>query len=461
MTGTISNKFALSASRLDHVFKAESLGEAQRMGLWDKFKDLLRGGIKKEAIRHAFTMLKSVKDAGERADHEGLLEHFNTLRLGLHPQHTRTLKLNVSVNESTKTWAYRISIFGQQRAHASGLKIGDGFTLQSFRDCKLLARAGSWLYERHGVDAGDKLTRLHDRFLILNMEGINGQKSAAQVRLAKACDMMRALDELGNVPKSVQVFADFEDVSRVNLSMGAGKGRQLIIDSPLELKTLEDFKSALVAKADLAAMRAVREVADIPKPMRIEGVLKDMVDGSEAKADLVAVHKDTFFSKKNFSRFEPHPNDSRNGPCFKAVYSDGECSRSLVFSDRASTTGELRADVLRELLSDAQYESIEDLVGGTLDTSKDNLLRYSLMPALNEIFDAEEKLLHSVTEGAFGLIDQTTAKKHVEEARNMISRSIYVGSVPLNDFPGWTRQVQVEEPLNRDNIRLLVDYDFA
>lgn len=45
------NNVALSQNRLARIESSQTLGEAQRMGLFDKLVDLFRGGVKIEAIK--------------------------------------------------------------------------------------------------------------------------------------------------------------------------------------------------------------------------------------------------------------------------------------------------------------------------------------------------------------------------------------------------------------------------
>ncbi|HGJ5855379.1 hypothetical protein [Arsenophonus nasoniae] len=72
-----NHNYNFNESRLNRVMNAETLAEAQYMGLWDRIKDFFQGGVKRQAIEALFDQIN--QPARHDASPNKQLEKFERL----------------------------------------------------------------------------------------------------------------------------------------------------------------------------------------------------------------------------------------------------------------------------------------------------------------------------------------------------------------------------------------------
>ncbi|WP_141218307.1 hypothetical protein [Bordetella genomosp. 5] len=435
MTTSVSyNGVNLSQSRMDHIAQAETLGEAQRMGVFDSIKDFFRGGAKKEAIKQAFDALHTPSQgaAGDLAAHENLLVHLSNLQQALEPAHTALARLDVAENPATRTWSYSISVNDKPLAAAQDLPIGTGYTLAVFKDFTMLSNLGHHLHERQGIDASATMRQLHEQFREMNAVHANGAGfDHPGVALEKFGVILHSLPGLGGADRNLFPQVSINDAfSAATLSV---EGLELGTVAIQDRATLTDVM-ATKAREGLSLANQLLASRDTAQATR-ESV-QDMADSATDRQAITDRLDDPFFSSANFKGVTRNPDQPA---VFQARFEAAGRTETLELSDRTASNMELRGARLENKLATQQYQNLSELIASDFGAAHDTMMVYSLNAVRNEI----DQLLGAI--GA-GIADHTHAQDlpkgddipaYISELKGSVIAPMDVGRTTLGEIWQW------------------------
>lgn len=409
--GVQLNNVMLTHDRMAQIRGAQTLGEAQRMGLVDRFVDWCRGGVKKAAIEKVFNTMSAPAGA-----HEERLRRFQELHSFLRPEHMDQCQLTLRKDEEGRTWSYRMVIGGETLAQATNLPLESGRTLADFEDHVLLAEFGSHLHASHGADPGRECTALCEKFREINeREAGSLDRHPSSVMLEKFRFISDSLEELG-VPADdgfpgVELSPDLESaelyVGRHTLARCPIPDRQVLTDAlTTQAHACTSAVDHLLRTRDSAA--AVIDTVD------------QMVDGDEAKEALKKNLHDRFFCSDNFVSTRELEGDASR---FEVTFRDeADVQRRLVFSNRISTHSELRGTLLQGQLASGSYATLAELIARGFGSPQDAPITYLSAPyragftrcmrTLEEMGGAAQRL---------GFASQAAVDAYIQEATNAIA----------------------------------------
>lgn len=374
------NNVALSQSRLERIEGAQTLSEAQRMGLFDRLSDWFRGGVKSEAIKQAFDLLRAPGGDGAAPppQHEGLLPHFNILQNALRAEHTDKCQLIVQRDDGAQTWSYRMELDGKTLVSATGLPMQSGHTLAAFEDQALLANLGNYLQKNFGADSVDQREVLQEKFAVINAGHVDLTGDAAtSATLEKFRVVCASLEQLGAPAMGCfPAVLPSTDLSSAELSVGSHVlGTYAISSQAVLTDTLSTLAQVAAGAVDymLQARHDEKSVLE---------TLQDMVDDEAERSVMAGRIHDPFFCRANF--VEAHVLEGDDSK-FVATFRDdsaGGREQTLVFSNRMTTHSELRGANLQAQLATGTYARLEDLISPGLGTANDAQITYLTTPAL-------------------------------------------------------------------------------
>lgn len=103
--------FAFNETRLEKIVNAKTQGEAERMGLFDKIRDLWRGSPKLTAIRELYN---SITDpAAHDSKPVDMLSRFHRLRDFAQPAERDQFKVELKAPNNQGEWGYALKVSGQ------------------------------------------------------------------------------------------------------------------------------------------------------------------------------------------------------------------------------------------------------------------------------------------------------------------------------------------------------------
>jgi hypothetical protein len=294
-----------SEARWDRLLRSTDKKDATYMGFFDRIKDFLRGGVKREALEKAYDALREYREEGEFAKQENLLDHFFTLRLAMRPEFAKGCSLKVVVDQDT--WSYEMHAAGVEEPIATGsnLPIGSGYTLASFQDCEMLTKVSDWLQARYETDAGEPIRQIHHCLRSLSVPAAATEDpNSAQAVLHKFGVIVRELSALGVPPDHVGHFSlDVSDKQGL-LKLGS------VVIAKIALKDLADLKDLMRTHATLAANAATQRA----EATRLEDVVKmmspdlrrSMYKNKQGEVRPDNKLDDSFFCRENFVGFGQH-----------------------------------------------------------------------------------------------------------------------------------------------------------
>lgn len=298
----LQTQFHFSQARWDKLQRSTNISDATYMGFFDRIKDYLRGGVKRQALEKAYETLRSSRSEGEFANGENLLEHFFRLRLAMRPEFAKECSLKVVVDQDT--WSYEMRTPGSEEPFATGtnLPIGSGYTLGSFQDFEMLTKVSDFLQGVYRIDAEEQIERLHSQFQSLSIPGAAaGAANPDKSVLHKFGLIVSHLSALGVPPQHLDRFS--LDVSDTHGLLKIGS----VQIAKIALKDLADLKDLLRTHATLAAALATKKAAvtqsqDVVKMMTpvFEGGLYEPARDKVRPDDKM---QDAFFCKENFIGF--------------------------------------------------------------------------------------------------------------------------------------------------------------
>ncbi|MCD2511934.1 hypothetical protein [Comamonas endophytica] len=409
--GVRLNNVMLTHDRMAQIRGAQTLGEAQRMGLVDRFVDWCRGGVKKAAIEKVFNTVNAPASAhGER------LRRFQELHSFLRPEHMDQCQLNLQKDEEGKTWSYRMVIGGETLAQAASLPVESGRTLADFEDHVVLAEFGSHLHASHGADPARECTALCEKFRTINERQAGSlDRHPSSVMLEKFRLISGSLQELG-VPAN-DVFPGVElspDLENVELFVG----RHTLARCPIpDRQVLTD---ALTTQAHACTTAVDHLLRTRDSDAAVIDTVDQMVDGDEAKEAMKKNLHDRFFCSDNFVGTRELEGDASR---FEVTFRDAaDVERSLVFSNRISTHSELRGPLLQGQLASGSYATLAELIARGFGSPQDAPITYlsgpyragftQCMRTLQELGGAGQRL---------GFASQAAVDEYIQAATNAIA----------------------------------------
>lgn len=380
----VYNGVSLSQSRVATIKNADTLDDAQRMGLFDRIVDYFRGGVKKEAIRQAFNDLRAPLDD----KHENVLLAFDTFRRALKADKSDLGKLFVEVNESNQTWSYAVTVEGKAMAMAEGLPVRNGQTLAAFQDYQMLSTVGDLLNAEYGADSADVVRELFDQFAEINGRFRHGDGPfGVPAQCEKLVLLAQHLERMGaSAPHRFIARLDIDaDLSSARFLVGKN-GRSEFPIARFPIRSWDDLALTLTAMAAAEAASVNRTVSAEDSA---QATIETMVDGKSEQQSLRGKLSDPLFSHDHFVSVEVLADDPSK---FAARFKDGQTGRekTLEFSNRPPTRGEFRGERLRDDLATRKYANLSELIEGNIGTPEDSMLLAALPPiraAINEILD--------------------------------------------------------------------------
>lgn len=367
------NNVALSQNRLEQIEGAQTLNEAQRMGLFDRVVDWFRGGVKSEAIRQAFDLLRAPGcGSAPASQHQGLLQHFNVLHNALRAEHADKCQLTVRRDEDTQTWSYRMELDGKSLVSATALPMQSGHTLAAFEDQAMLANLGNYLQDKFGADSPDQRQVLQEKFAAINAGHADlAGDCATHATLEKFRLVCANLQPLGAPAKGCFPAVQLShDLGTAELSIGNHVLGEYMISSQ---SVLTDTLTTM-AQVCAGAVDYMLQARDIDQA--VLATVQDMVDDRDERSVMEGRIHDPFFCRANFVGARVLEGDESK---FVATFRDasaGGQEQTLIFSNRLVTNAELRGANLQEKLATGAYATLAELISQRLGTAEDSELPY-------------------------------------------------------------------------------------
>jgi hypothetical protein len=125
---------SLNESRVDRILNAKTLGEAQRMGVFDRMSDWFRGGVKAEAIRQIYDQITS--PAAHEAQACAMLQRFEKLRALATDEHQTAFNVqhHEGLGPQSNQWAYSFELGGTEVFHSGPLDDASGHSSKDFKN---------------------------------------------------------------------------------------------------------------------------------------------------------------------------------------------------------------------------------------------------------------------------------------------------------------------------------------
>ena len=425
------NGQTLNQSRIDAIMQSNTAEEAQqRMGLFDKIKDWFRGGVEKAAIKEAFDLLKQpnidLGDSANLAKQESLLQHFTLLRGATQATFSDRYALQVDVDESAQTWSYSMRIDEKTIIQYQDLPVGNGYTLEAFRDAQMLMQLGAALHGQTQTDPQSLLDRLQEQLTEMNAmhggsQGAIGQNSARLEKLATIGNAI--LKEYGT---SVKCYLDVSH-AQAGLQASFGIGSQNI--STIPLTNREDLTDALILDQSMILRGANLKLSEKDPHQAIRDGVQDMVDGPELQEAMRNRLNDPAFSHANFIGITIPDPETTGKNIFHAAFRDpahpGQ-NRILEFSNRPGSNGELRGDRLQDMLSNGPYDNLAGLIGQVHGTAEDAQIIYAVNGARQMLSATAMKLKAEATGDEALFQDEAEVDDFI---RNLNTQ--HLGSLPI------------------------------
>lgn len=117
------NNYAFNESRIQTILNANSLVEAQRMGIIEYVMDFLRGGVQRAQIEALFKRIEDYSN-GSDSESERLLR-FDALRSLATREHADKFRVDVAIAADQSAWSYTLSVGDRQIFSKTDIVLGD------------------------------------------------------------------------------------------------------------------------------------------------------------------------------------------------------------------------------------------------------------------------------------------------------------------------------------------------
>lgn len=379
---TLIGNFAFNDSRIGTILKAETLDEAQRMGLIDQVIDFFRGGVKRTAIEALFNEITHADQGTATAPALKQLARFETLLNMVKPEYLDKFSLGAKADPQSGTWSYAFHANGMCIASATEIDLERGHDFAAFQDGAMLARAKCILGKQGKAfpPALEGPRSLQGQFNRMNETA--GEIGAFDADIAT---------------KFIMLAAALPDPEiRMDMRLSARRGYMLIMDQqiihagvvPNDLHAeRRQFADVAVAAVHVTLNQFLKDAggAICDPESFVQGNMQCMADGRDAQARLRDSLDDPAFSRSRFTGCR----DAADGHTFLAEFGE----QSLVFSNRPPTRNELRGECLKDLLRNSDYATLREITARGHLTEHDNLLVYALTPIKSDFMAANREYL--------------------------------------------------------------------
>lgn len=381
-----------NASRLDRVLHAQSLDEAQRMGLWDRIKDRFAGGVKAEAIRALYLSIADPRS--DQAQPTNLLHRFQRLKAALieDPAHPFRVEVQGGVPE-TGNWSFLIGIGNITLHQATNLSDGAPYSSIDFKRhlqaYELTYRFAAKAREAH-AEGGDE--PLATRLDAARREFLDGLSEACGVQgrddadpAAQDAAILLAVTQ-GLRAEGHPILNRLNEVKLgdTHLLALAWPGRSADVQQLLRFDKVKDLITENLRKQlDDSSMEAVQKMINGREASSyVDQTLACVSDVAETRDMLKTQLDDAFFSSANlvpgFRRLEAGQ-ESHEEALFVATFEHNGERRELTFSDRPPAGGELRGDKLRQMMAEKTFSSLRELLLIPFRTRDDDVVAAAAM----------------------------------------------------------------------------------
>lgn len=410
--------FPLTESRIATLVRAQSLAEAQHMGLIDSILDFFRGGIKRAAIEQIYMKIVQADQALDgKSPSMKQLGRFRALQAMIRPEHLDKLQIDTGCDLSTHTWHYQFRVADTCIASAQRIPYGTGHDFAAFQDAAVLGRVQCVVARKNRELAAffDAPGGVRELFCQDNDRAsrIPGPEADIAVKFGALAEGMLPIQALYAKDQGCHFDIDVND-RFYSLKVDGHVVHQAVLPCAND-DHQGQFVAITAAFVSLEAARLVQDpttgVAD-PDEFVARSVAC-MVDGAEAAAQLASRLDDPKFCSANYAGSSSSSSSSDSLDTFIADFGDTQ----QVFSDRSATTNELRAARLKHLFANTEYSTLRDLIVQRHLGPEDNVLRYAMRsvvglcegyfsPQEKRAFDAAARNIRigNTTLGELGLV---------------------------------------------------------
>lgn len=125
---------SFSDARVARILNASTLGEAQRMGLFDRLSDWWKGGVKADAIRQIYDQVSA--PPSDQTAPTPMLQRFQRLRSLASDAHQAAfvVEQHAGLGEQGNQWGFSLNLAGVQVYHSGPLNEASDQSSARFRD---------------------------------------------------------------------------------------------------------------------------------------------------------------------------------------------------------------------------------------------------------------------------------------------------------------------------------------
>lgn len=349
---------SLNTSRVETILKASSLDEAQRMGWFDKFKDIFRGGSKAEAIRQLYNQVTAPQL--HESQPTDTLHRFDRLRSLASDefQNQFSSAMHRGTGDKLSQWTFSLSVGDTAIYESEILEDGPDNPAEDFHRAQQIYQ---------GINASIQLFRTADGSREVDTSAISEPTIHA---------IRSLMGDKGEAATPAEMFGFCRNLQLVNnpylqklVEEKKGAVSLLSLCFPDQVGVAENLaqfdkaRSLLTTELlDKVAVEAADKEGQIPPHTELSmaiGNTQDMIDDPIQREFIVQNIYNPLFSSKNFRGFE----FVENSDIFKAVFQkDGENPHVLELSNRKTGNAEFCALVLQNALSTRSYDNLFDML---------------------------------------------------------------------------------------------------
>ncbi|MEN9762186.1 MAG: hypothetical protein RI906_2012 [Pseudomonadota bacterium] len=383
---TGAQTYTFNESRLQKVLTAQTLNEAQRMGLWDRIKDWRADGVKAEAIR---SLYMSVADPQQHETQPiTLLHRFERLKSLIADDREDQFVIQVTggISEGQSTWSFSLSIAGtplyrsedlnDPSPHQSSIDFKHHQAVYELTDTLIKTTQDALAHQADNALLPDRLTEHIQVFL--------GGLREAFARFVEVGDNETA--ESAALRRVIELRNDGNPVLRRLEEMEVGDSHLLALVWPEDAERTETLARFERARETLDAVGdstitskqfkdSVEEIASRSSDEFVKQSLATVSDNADTRTYIRAHLDDELFGSKCFKEIIGGKT-SGEFPTFKAVFERDGMRVELELSNRPGTNGELRGESLQTLLQEGNYRNLRELILLPFGTPNDDQIFY-------------------------------------------------------------------------------------
>lgn len=383
---TGARTYTFNESRLQKVLTAQTLNEAQRMGLWDRIKDWGARGVKAEAIR---TLYQSVADPQQHETQPiTLLHRFERLKSLIADDREDQFVIQVTgdISEGQSTWSFSLSIAGTPLYRSEDLNDAPPYqssidfkhhqAVYELTDTLIKATQDALADQADNALSPDRLTEHRQAFRDGLREAFGRFIEVADNESAESAALRRVI-ELRNAGNPV--------LRRLQ-EMKIGDTHLLALVWPEDAEHTEQLAKFEAAREELDAVGdsmitskqfkdSVEKIAGRSSDEFVEQSLATVSDNADTQTYIRDHLDDELFGSKHFKGII-EGKTSGEFATFKAVFERDGTRVELELSNRPGTNGELRGESLQTLLQEGNYRNLRELISLPFGTPNDDQIFY-------------------------------------------------------------------------------------